>query len=309
MKRLAILALLIAAPTVAQDRGRPAYPDVVRTEHATPATARTFRDFFTAKSRHDVAGTMAFFAPDMLTYTDSTWGWPLDGFGALQGTFATFMPKWPATGLSYPVRIIGGPNSAIIEFVDTKELFGAELRVFGVVDMRGGKIIRWVDYWDSNTIPSALDTQFRTPAAKFPKDFKDAAVGDNASPRITDVVRRLQDALTKGDAAAAAALFSSEAVFEDRTWRTQIVTRSAIERYMGRAITQMPYAKGSRIRHIVGGDLGGGYEWLSTTGLDHGVMALELDSAGLITRASVLYDGRKFTPADRTRLAALAIES
>ena len=134
-------------------------------------------------------------------------------------------------------------------------------------------------------------------------------MGDNASPRITSVARRLQDALTKGDVSAATALFSSEAVFEDRTLRTQIVTRSAIERYIGRAASQVPYGTGEKIRHIVGGDLGGGYEWISATGGDHGVIALELDVAGLITRASVLYDGRKFTRADRTRLAALALEA
>lgn len=175
--------------------------------------------------------------------------------------------------------------------------------------MKGGKVVRWVDYWDSNTVPSELDTQFRTPAAKFPKDFKDAAVGEHASTRITGVVRRLQDALAKGDAATTSALFSSEAVLEDRTLRTQIVTRSAIDRYLARAANQVPYASGARIRHIVGGDFGGGYEWVSASGGDHGVIALELDGAGLITRASVLYDGRKFTRADRARLVALALES
>ena len=85
MKHTAALALVLltASPTVAQDRAKFVYPDVVKTDHATPATARFFRDLFEAKSRHDVAGTMAFFAPDMLTCTDSTWGWPLDGFAAL----------------------------------------------------------------------------------------------------------------------------------------------------------------------------------------------------------------------------------
>ena len=312
MKSMAALALALtlALPAAAQQHGGSVYPDVVQTDHATPPTAKVFRDLFEAKSRHDVDGTMRFFAPDMLTYTDSTWGWPLDGYPALKGTFATYMPKWPATGLSYPVRVLGGPTSALVEFVDTKELFGSELRVFGVVDMKGGKVVRWVDYWDSNTVPTALDSQLRTPADKFPKNYKDDAVGNHASARIGGVAQRLQDALARGDASAASALFSSEAMLEDRTLRIQIVTRSAIERYLSRAATHVPYATGARIRHVVGGDKGGGYEWTSTNAqVDHGVIALELDDAGLITRASVLYDGRGLAPADRSMLAALALES
>ena len=36
-------------------------------------------------------------------------------------------------------------------------------------------------------------------------------------------------------------------MFEDRTLRTQIVARSAIERYLARAAAQVPYVKGATI--------------------------------------------------------------
>jgi hypothetical protein len=252
---------------------------------------------------------MKFFAPDLLTYTDSTWGWPVDGYDALKALFGTCMPKWPAGGLSYPVRVLGGPESALVEFIDTKELFGAELRIFGAVDFKDGKIVRWVDYWDSNTVGTALDGQMRTPAAKFPTVYKDDAVGEHASGRISDVVRRLHNALSRNDATSAASLFSYESMLEDRTMRTQITGRAAIDRYLTRAAPQVPYGSGARVRHIVGGDLGGGYEWISSTSqATHGLTALELNAAGQITRASTLYDGRLLPTSERGKLAVLALE-
>ena len=291
------------------NRTKPVYPDVADMRHAAPPTAAVFRNYFDAKSRHSVDATMKFFAPDLLTYTDSTWGWPVDGYGALKSLFDSYMPKWPASGLSYPVRVLGGPESALVEFIDTKELFGAELRLFGAVDFKDWKIVRWVDYWDSNTVDTALDSQMRTPAAKFPTEYKDDAVGEHASGRISDVVRRLHHALSRNDATSAASLFSYESMLEDRTMRTQIVGREAIDRYLARAAAQLPYGSGTRVRHIVGGDLGGGYEWISSSSkATHGLTALELNAAGHITRASIIYDGRPIPISERVKLAVLALE-
>ncbi len=163
MRRIfaAAIAVGLGASAAAIAGPAPVYPQIVQTDHATPATARLLEAFFTAKSRHDVAKTVSFFSPDLATYTDATLGWPLD-YAAVKGLFETYMPKWPATGLSYPVRILGGPNSVLVEFIDTKELFGGELRLFGAIDIKDGKIIRWVDYWDASAFDPAGYRQMRT---------------------------------------------------------------------------------------------------------------------------------------------------
>jgi hypothetical protein len=209
------------------------------------------------------------------------------------------MPQWPATGLSYPVRILGGPNSALVEFIDTKELFGAELHVFGAVDFKDGKIIRWVDYWDGVTMPDAIYNSMLTPDANFPKDFKDAAVGMNATKRMTDAGMHLQTALSSGDTKSVAALLAKGATFEDRTLKTKLAGSAAIVKYWSGSLKQLPYGSGSHVRHVVGGDLGGGVEWIAGPSYPKsiGATALELNAAGKITRISVLYSARRIPAA------------
>lgn len=83
------LGLGFAIPTTnAQET--PLYPKVAETTYATPSAVRFFDAFFTAKSRQDVAATMAHFSPDLATYTDATLKMGLDGFDAVKNTFATY---------------------------------------------------------------------------------------------------------------------------------------------------------------------------------------------------------------------------
>ena len=57
---------------------------------------------------------------------------------------------------------------------DTPELFGGELRILAAIAFADGRIVRWVDYWDSSAFADALYEQFRTPVESFPRDFKGA---------------------------------------------------------------------------------------------------------------------------------------
>ena len=302
---LTLAAALLASVALAQT---PVFPVQVDTSHADPVIAKELSGYFLAKSRHDVDKTMSYVDPDLLTYTDSTVGWPLDGFAALKGTFAKFMPQWPPTGLSYPVRILGGPHSALVEFIDTKELFGGELHVFGAVDFKGNKVHRWVDYWDGNTLDAKIYASLRTPEAGFPRDFKDAAVGMQASARMIQIANKLQNALAAGKAQAAAALFSNKATLDDLTLHTTVAARPRIAEYLSRAIAHIPYGAGSRVRHVVGGDQGGGIEWFAASSFlnGHGVTAIELDRQGKITRASIVYDGRQIAAEKLATLTALS---
>ena len=222
------------------------------------------------------------------------------------------MPKWPAAGLSYPTRILGDERSAVVAFTDTPELFGAEIRTFAAIDIKDGKIVRWVDYWDGRHFGAELAVKLRTPSDKFPTDLKGATVPDNATPKIRAAADTLHAAFASNDAKAAAALFSSDAVYEDMTLRTQILGRLAIERYLGRALDKLPAGTGSSMLHVVGGDMGGGFEWQTApayrTTVRHGITAIALDPEGKVSRLTTLWDGAMLPLDELKALAALSIE-
>jgi ketosteroid isomerase-like protein len=167
---LVLVVVLLGLQTVgarAQKTSHTMHPQIVDTRHASDEASTFFASFFTAKSRHDVAETMEHFSPHLVTYTASARGWPLDGFDAVKGTFPQYMPKWPETGLSYPTRILGGAGSAVVAFTDTTELSGGELRILDAVDFEDGKIVRWVDYWDSRSFDDDLDRKCEPPKRSF----------------------------------------------------------------------------------------------------------------------------------------------
>ena len=222
------------------------------------------------------------------------------------------MPKWPATGLSYPTRILGDERSALVAFTDTPELFGAEIRSLAAIDIKDGKIVRWVDYWDGRHFGAELAAKLRTPSDKFPTDFKGATVPGNASPKIRAAANKLHAAFAGNDAKAAAALFSSDAVYEDMTLRTQILGRLAIERYLGRALDKLPAGTGSSMLHVVGGDMGGGFEWQTApayrTTVRRGITAIALDPEGKVSRLTTVWDGAMLPLDEVKALMVLSIE-
>ena len=79
------------------------------------------------------------------------------------------------------------------------------------------------------------------------------------------------------------------------TLRTQILGRLAIERYLERALDKLPAGTGSSIVHVVGGDMGGGFEWQTApayrTTVRRGITAIALDPEGKISRLTTLWDG------------------
>ena len=280
--------------TIPTSNDAAAYPSVPDTRHAAAETVTFFDGFFAAKNSHVVADTMKYFSPDVLTYTESILGWPLDGFEAIEQTFAQYMPTWPATALSYPTRILGGNGSALIAFTDMPELFGGELRLLGAIDFRDGRIVRWVDYWDSTIFDDDLYDQLKTPAEHFPTSFHEGDVPVTAAPEMVAVATRLQELLTAGDADGIAELFSYDVVFEDMALRMQLQGRSMAQRYLSASVEVAPYGAASSLRHVVGGATGGGFEWIAADGrgVACGITALELDPAGLISRFTTVYDGR-----------------
>jgi ketosteroid isomerase-like protein len=140
--------------------------------HSDTATASplhaVLEKFFETKTACDVNGTMAYFAPDMAAYIDATLGWDFDSFGALKAVFEQYMPGWAPPARSYASKILAGEDSALVHMVDTPELFGGELRILAAIDFADGKIVRWVDYWDS----TAYDRGSTTSSGHRPTAFQ-----------------------------------------------------------------------------------------------------------------------------------------
>ena len=309
---LAITIVSLTVNAAGAQQNRSLFPEIVDASHATAKASAFFHSVFTAKSRHDVDATMDHFSRTTLTYMDATLGWAFYTHEGLRGVFAQYMPQWPPSGVSYPTRILGDEHSALVAFTNTPELFGGELRVLAAIDIKDGKIVRWIDYWDSRHFGAKLAATLRAPADKFPTDFKESSAADNASARIRDVASRLQGALASNDSKTAASLFSTDAVYEDMTLRTQVLGRLAIERYLSRALATLPAGGGSSLLHVVGGDMGGGYEWQAApayrTTVRRGITAIVLDQDGKISHLTTVWDGAMISDTDLRALMTLSLD-
>jgi hypothetical protein len=259
--------------------------------------------FFATKTACDVDATMSYFTPDMAAYIDATLGWEFD-YAALKSVFEKYMPGWAPPARSYASKVLAGPDSALVYMVDTPELFGGEIRFLTAVDFAGGKIVRWVDYWDSSAFDTSLYNQIRTPAEEFPTDLKDAQVPTRAAPGLVNAATALQRALTSADASAAGELMHTDVVLVDMALRTQVIGRIETVRYLERVLEQVPYGHSSHLRHVVGGRDGGGFEWTAGSQANRlaGITALELDGDGLITAITSVYDSRQIDPAAKGAL-------
>jgi hypothetical protein len=302
-----------ATATPPQHGGRLPYPDVADTSYATEDLARVVKGFFTAKSLHQGAAMVAFFAaaPTPVIYIDA-------GIGAQWPSQASLLQVWsnppfssaPPDALSYPLRIIGDLHSAVIEFVDTPELLGSEFRFISSLtfDQRG-KIVRWIDYWDGRSalanIPIGTFGPYPTEA-----DFRDGQ--GPAAGAITKAASSLQAAFAAGDPATATGLFTPDALYEDMALHARVEGQLQIQRYLTRALPSLPYGPGASVANVTGSAQGGGYEWHappSAAPLVRGHTALQLDASGAISRFTVIYDSYKFPDATYRALGALSLEA
>src|SRR5262249_13329806 len=158
----------------------------------------------------------------------SHWSFPVirDFLGLLGHRGASLLQVWTnppfstanPDALSYPLRVIGDCNSALIEFVDTPPLLGREFRFLSSITFNSKcQIVRWIDYWDGRS------SQTHIPIGSFgpyPPDFHDGVV--NASDTIKKVAQALQNAFALNDPAKAAQLFTPDAVFEDMALHTRV---------------------------------------------------------------------------------------
>jgi hypothetical protein len=272
--------------------------------HASPLLVRRVNNLFRDKTARDVDGFMSHFSQNPLYYTDGTLGWYVPNWAALRATFAQYMPTWPDTARSYATRIIGDEHSAIVEFTDSPELFGHEIRAIAAVDFRDGLIVREVDYWDGRHFGIDAVNALRTSDDRFPTTYGEEYVAEHSSPAVRRVVDRLRAALATGDTTG---LFAEDAVFEDLALHTEFVGTLAIAAYVNRAYTRLPYGVGTTVRRTLGSGRGGGYEWIGTGfSSSHGIIAIELDAADRITRFTATWDASRL---DDAALATLLTDT
>ncbi|MFK0112856.1 nuclear transport factor 2 family protein [Streptomyces sp. NPDC091217] len=262
--------------------------------HADAEIIEFFRRFFDAKNSQSPDRVLECFAPDMSAYSDGVLGIVIPGWQELLSAFEQLMPNW-TNGMAYPLRILGGPDSAIVVLTDTPELFGQEIRAISSVELRGHKIARWVDYWDSSDFDDAAFESHLSPMAVDPKEFPDKF--GVPSVQADPTVRRACEALHRliADGVGGQDILTYDAVWEDMALKTQLIGRNAILRMLDTERATLPFGPGARIRHVVGGRRGGGYEWISQPGATPpvGVSAVELDDTGQISRVTVVYDRRQ----------------
>jgi ketosteroid isomerase-like protein len=305
---LGTASIASAAPQVA--RAAAAAPDpVLDASNATPEVTRLLLSFFRDKVSRNVDRFMAHFSPELVFYTDATAGSQFQTFPSLKAAFAQLMASWPATIQSYPTKILGDTHSAMVLFTDSPQLFGHELRIIAPIDFRDGKIVREVDYWNGRHIGLAAAQGMHAAEGPGPSEYGETAVGEHTSATIQRVAAALAGAMAAGDTATAAALFTTDATFQDLTLQTAVVGQQAITGFLARARDLLPYGLGTSIRHVVGGERGGGYEWKKPGAtVDHGVIALELDAQARISGLTTVWDGSLIDNAALTALLIATIE-
>ena len=306
----AIAAATVLAGTTPASASIPSAPSVPLPDppqdvtHATPLLVQRVNSLFRDKTARDVDGFMSHFSQNPLYYTDATLGWYVPSWTALKAIFAQYMPTWPDTARSYATRIIGDENSAIVEFTDSPELFGHEIRAIAAVDFKNGRIVREVDYWDGRHFGIDAVNALRTPDAQFPTTYGEEHIAGCSSPALRRVLDRLRAALAVGDTTG---LFAEDAIFEDLALHTEFAGTVAIDAYVSRAYTRLPYGIGATVRRTLGSGRGGGYEWIGNGFAgSHGIIAVELDAADLITRFTVTWDASRL---DDTAMATLLADT
>ncbi|WP_406222911.1 hypothetical protein [Streptomyces canus] len=282
------------------------------TSHATRALVEHIRGYYQAKSDKNLDWQMSYFSRERFTYIDAILGWHWYRWQDMHTALAGWYPSWPADSRSYPTRLLGNTTSAILVFTDTPGMFGpGQVRNFGAVNFdRHGRIERWVDYWDARQFGVAGWKKEQEPPAQWPTDFRESTVGETASPMMRRVATALATALRAGDIPAAMKLFSTDAVYEDVPAHIQITSQASIHTFLTKAASILPYmGAGTAVRHVLGNDSGGGYEWAATHGpVPRGITALELDAWGRIERLTAVWNGAYADTAMFTALAQKAIE-
>ena len=96
----------------------------------------------------------------------------------------------------------------------------------------------------------------------------------------------------------------TDVVFEDMALRSQVIGRIETGRYLERMLGDVPYGRVEPAPPRRRRSRGGGFEWTAGPDADDlvGITALELDTDGLITKITSVYDSRQLEPGRKAAL-------
>jgi hypothetical protein len=274
--------------------------------HATPEFADFMVSYMAARSSGDVNTILEHFNRSETVYLDQPFNAAHVNFDEVRAIFAKIQGFATPGFRTYPTKVLGDTRSGVVFFTDEASEAGHEVNVVSAVNLENGLIKRQVDYSDIRHFTRAAAKGFVEPEPI--KNFEESIVGEVASVEIKRVATALAQALAAQDSAGAAALFASDATFDDLTLHTEVFGTISLQLFFDRALSDLPYGAGSTLAHVVGNALGGGYEWNSSGQVPRGIVALELDGRGLISRASAMWNGALVTADALRRLLAFTIE-
>jgi hypothetical protein len=277
---------------------------------ATASAVRQAAGFYRDKARRDVDASIENFLEEPFSYIDATLGTEFPSREVLRGLLSQGLPTWPEGANSYLTRVLGDENSAIVYFTnDPGIFFPADMRSVSAVNFVDGKIARWIDYWDANHIGATNLEGWRHPQEEFPADFGESKVGETATALIQKIATALDTALAAHDLRSAAALFAPDATFVDLPSHVRVTGPRHILSFLTAAQGTLPYlGHGVGLRHVLGGDLGGGYEWTANGTVKRGITAIKLDDNAKITSLEAMWDGSLLDDDALLALAKAAIE-
>ena len=292
----------------------PLSPATVDTKYSSPELADFFRVPYAAKSADNGTGWATGLNPKQAAYYDSTLGLTVGrNISQITASFNSFTAQFGKDGRSYPLRILGDKATGVVlYFLNTPDLFGAEIRIMSSVDFLDGLITRQIDNWDgrNNKVKSALKGD-----PTYPYPFGQSKILELAAPQMENVSHSLNAALEARNASAASALFSMNGKWEDLTLRTRLEGQVQIQAYLDRALKStysLPYAgPDTQVFHVLGNANGGGYEWRpnqAKSSVQFGISAIELDDCGKIIRFTSVWDGSRVNSTVIEELAGLGVD-
>jgi len=333
-----LLPSVLTSASAATEEGGSDFMVLAQQEAEREAFELYTRRFFQAYDSFDLDTFISFFA-DNAFQQDASLG-DLSEFGGpsggcsihpkvpLQQVFEALFAQFKATAGSISKFIHASGSARYGGGIDVKAMpktfFTGGFDLISYLDIRNGKIFRRDDHWDTAQVtpqdialihPNGVP-RFSCEALPEPGDIA------NASPDFYQFVRGLNRAQSSGRVDDLVRLFADDALlihpllsktdgaYGPFNTGIQIRGRRAVARFFKATLEALPDGLGSSLIHVVGGSVGGAFEWRSGGITAHqgiarngllGVTAIDL-YGGLIKRISVKFDTLQMTAQQRAAI-------
>jgi len=262
------------------------------------------REYFAAKSRHDLDALAGWFDPD-ISYEDAVLCRRTCGADRMRATYAAIFAAVPDSARSNLTWSAGQQGGGAVQFVNDAALFGAPMRVLAVIELDRGRVTRQRDYWDGRALPAPTLDGMRS---KYPAHLAPAelAAGQRspADPVLGAAARAYRAALDSGSSMGP--LLTADVVMEDLAREVRIVTREAVADYLARWSAALPYGQGARESNVVGGAGGGAWEWAASPAFAQrvgaGITAVRLAADALIAELAFCWDTSRLSSSQYSEL-------